>query len=245
MRKRFGGDFVNDCYGKNRYIPIEPDLRDAIARGIYLSYEHVTSKISAVKYALPEPNEGLEKLVGTELQALARVDPVRVLYNALVPFAVAAIEHFFSQSFKILLIYDDQAQEHLRQQSRKIGVQDVLSIRDGKRTIEDVVTGWYSFQNIASIHAAFNEWFGIDFWSLIRRRKRIGKRIPFLEQRLNQIIEFRHGLVHRFEVDLELRRQDLEQILGLVVALIDIFVDELEKRRGIPIRDLPPKNRSM
>jgi len=236
-RKKFGGEFINDWYGRNRYIPIESDRRDAVARGIYLSYEHVISKISAVKFALPNPNEGFEKLVGTKFETLATADPVRVLYNALVPFAVAAIEHFFSQSFKILLKYDEKAQERLRQQSRKIEIPDVLSIRDGKKTIEDVVADWYSFQRITSIHAAFNEWFGINFWNLLRRRKKIGKRMLLLEKRLNQLIEFRHGLVHRFELDLELRRKDLEEILELVVALIDIFVDELERRRKIPIRD--------
>lgn len=236
-RKKFGGDFTNDWYGKNRYIPIEPDQRDAVARGIYLSYEHVTSKIAAVKFALPGPHEGLEKLVGTELEALSIADPVRVLYNALVPFAVAAIEHFFSQCFKILLRYDEKAKERLLQQSRKMEIKDVLSIRDGNQTVEDFVAAWYSFQNIASIHAAFNDWFGINFWSLIRRRKKVGKRIPLLEKRLNQVIEFRHGLVHRFELDLEIRKQDIEDILELAVALIDIFVDDLEKRRGIKIRD--------
>lgn len=236
-RKKFGGEFVNDWHGKNRYIPIEPDRRDAVARGIYLSYENVMSKISCVKYALPDPTKSLEQLVGTKLQALAITDPVRVLYNALVPFAVAAIEHFFSQSFKILLKYDQKSQEHLRKQSRKIEIPDVILIRDGKKTIEDVVADWYSFQNIASIHAAFNEWFDINFWNLIRQRRKIRKRISFLEKQLNQLIEFRHGLVHRFELNLELRREDLEEIIEFVVALIDVFVDELEKRRGIPIRD--------
>ena len=36
---------------------------------------------------------------------------------------------------------------------------------------------WYSFQNIASIHTAFSDWFGIEFWKLLRRRRKIGKRI--------------------------------------------------------------------
>ena len=35
-RKQFGGCFINDSYGKNRYIPVPPDLRDSVARGIYL-----------------------------------------------------------------------------------------------------------------------------------------------------------------------------------------------------------------
>ena len=51
----------------------------------------------------------MQKLVGTKLEPLAQTDPTRVLYNALVPFVLAALEHFFSQAFRILLRYNDKA----------------------------------------------------------------------------------------------------------------------------------------
>ena len=236
-RRKFGGNFLNDWHGRNRYIPIERDRRDAVARGIYLCYENATGRLSAVRYALPKPIESFQKLMGTKLEGMAQADPTRVLYNALVPFAVAALEHFFSQSFKILLRFERGAQERLLQQSKKIDMTDVLAIRNGKKNIEDVVADWYSFQSISAIHAAFHEWFGIDFRGIIRRRKRIGTRLPFLERRLTELIEFRHGLVHRFEINMELQKEQIEEILDLVRALIDVFVEELEKRRGTPIRD--------
>ena len=93
----------------------------------------------------------------------SQLDPTRVLYNALVPFALAAVEHFFSQSFKILLKYDENAQMCLLKHQRKLEIGDVVAIRDGFKTLEDVVASWYSFQSIASIHAAYKEWLSIDF----------------------------------------------------------------------------------
>lgn len=236
-RKKFGGWFYNDWAGKNRYIQLAPDPRDAVARGIYLSYGLVTEKLSSLRFALPEPIEQLEKMVGTPLEPLATVDPTRVLYNALFPFAVAAIEHFFSQSFKIMLRHDPAAQAKLRAHNKKIEIPDVYAIRDGEKSIEDVVANWYSFQNIGSIHAAFNEWFGINFQSLIRRRKKVGKKLPVLERRLAALIDFRHGVVHRFALDHGLRRQDIVDTLDMVQVLIDVFVDDLEKRHRVPIRD--------
>ena len=237
-RRQFGGRFVNDSYGgTNRYIPITLDLRDPVARGIYISYERVREKVSAVRYALPKPQEGLERLVGTDLEALAKADPTRILYNALVPFALAAIEHFFSQAFKTLLKYDKGAQSRLLEHNRRLDIVDVVSIRDGSKTLEDVVASWYSFQSIARIHAAFKEWLDIDFWSILRRRRKIGRRLPLLERKLNQLISFRHGVVHRFDVDLELKREQIEEILDLVMVVIDEFVSHLEKARGTPIRD--------
>lgn len=202
-----------------------------------MSYELVTEKLTSLRFALPEPNEHLEKMVGTPLEALAKVDPTRVLYNALFPVAVAAIEHFFSQSFKIMLRHDSDAQAKLRSQNKKIEIPDVYAIRDGQKSIEDVVAEWYSFQSISSIHTAFKDWFGIDFQSLIRRRKKVGNKVPLLERRLASLIDFRHGIVHRFSLDHGLRKQDIVDTLDMVQVLIDVFVDDLEKRRGVPIRD--------
>lgn len=236
-RQRFGGWFDNDASGKNRYIRIEPDGRDAVARGIFLSYSHVSEQLSALRYALPNPNAQLEGLIGTKLAPLAAVDPTRVLYNALFPFAVAAIEHFFSQCFKIMLRYDADAQAKLAKQNKKVEMEDVYAIRDGTRTIEDVVAEWYSFQSVASIHSACIDWLGIDFRGLLRRRKKVGRKLPVLENRLQQMIEFRHGIVHRFSLDFGLRKPDIEETLETVQVLLDLFVEEVERRRAVPIRD--------
>lgn len=237
IRARYGGKFYNDWFGTNRYTKVDPDRRDAAARGIYLAYEYVSDSLRAVRFALPEPDGSLEKLSGTDLNALAAADPTRVLYNALVPFAVATLEHFFSRCFKILLHYDQKAQARLRQQTRKIDLPDVLAIQSGSKTVEDVVADWYSFQNIASIHSAFFDWFGIDVWKLLRRRRRIGKRFPVLEKRLDELIQVRHGIVHRLAIDRDLTRKQTEQLLDLALAIVDTLVDHLEATRGLPIRD--------
>ena len=118
-RGKFGGDFYNDWYGKNSYTCCESDGRDAVARGIYLAYTDISQNISAIQYGTPQPTEGLENLAGTNLAALAEIDPMRVLYNALVPFAVASLEGFFSRCFKILLRYEPEAEEKSSNRPRK------------------------------------------------------------------------------------------------------------------------------
>ena len=235
-RRKFGGSFVNDWYGKNRYTPLEPDPRDAVARGIYLSYEYVSNKISAVKYALPDPNESLEKLIGTNLESLSTVDPSLVLYNALVPFAVASLEHFFSTSFKILLRYDQKAQEKFLDSRRKIEIADVVAVQDSSKSWEEIVANWYSFQSIAGIHKAYRDWLGIDVWPILHKRKRLGSRLPKLESELDNLIKFRHGVVHRPDLDLELRKHKSEELFDLVMVVIDEFTGHLEMIRDIPIR---------
>lgn len=113
----------------------------------------------------------------------------------------------------------------------------MLAIEARTKTIEDVVADWYSFQNIASIHNAFSDWFGIDVWKLLRQRKKIGKRIPVLERRLDQLIKFRHSVIHGLSIDVEMRKQQIQEVLDLASAVIDVFVEHLEKKRRKPIRD--------
>lgn len=237
-RAEFGGKFYNDSYGINRYIIVEADPRDAASRGLYLIYEQLIENIQSVQSALPEPIESLEKLVGTKLEPLSTIDPVRVLYNALVPFAVAALEHFFSSCFKILLQYNPSAQQRLKEDSNtKVYTSDAMSIQAGEMTVEDTVVRRYSFQNINGIHRAFYEWHGIDIWHILRKKKKVGRRLQFLEVQLNELIDIRHGVVHRFSLNKELRKQDIEEILDLVLVSINSFVDYLEDTQGKIIRD--------
>ncbi len=242
-RMKFKGDFINDWHGKNRYIPEYPDKQDEVARGIYLLYEGVIRNIKAVKVALPDPM--LKKFKNSQLDSkfddtkwsnfIKSIDPTLVLYNALIPFAVAAVEHFFKQSFKILLKYDKQAQNHLTEQTQKVEMVDVIAISKGEKTLEDIIADRYSFQNISSIHKAFHEWFKIDFFGLIRKRKKIGKRIHILEKKFEEVINFRHGVTHEFRVNSDLSKEELQEMLQFAVVLIDIFVKEIKKRRGFPI----------
>jgi hypothetical protein len=189
-----------------------------------------------VRQAAPEPNAGFERLVGTKLEDMAMSDPTRVLYNALVPFALASLEYFFCCCFKILLHYDPKAQKKLQTHSHKVDLEEVIAIKNGTRTIEDLVADWYSFQSIANIHRAFSEWFGIDFWTILRKRKKLGSKIALLESCLNYIIAFRHGIIHRMEVDYRLTKSQFEDIFAATLAIIDAFTECIEERRGCSIK---------
>lgn len=228
-RRRFGGSFYNDWHGKNRYTPVPSEAKTPAGRGVYLVYNYVTWQVARVEVALPPS-------MPPELSP-AQYDPSRTLNNALLPFAVAAIEHFFGQAFRILMRYDEDAQTRLAEQSRKVELREVLAVAKGHKTVEDLVADCFSFQNLSSIHSAFREWLEIDFWSILRSRRRLGKRVAFLDDHLQRLIEHRHGLVHRFEFDHDIGHEEMVALLRTVIAIIDEFVDYLENVRGIKVRD--------
>ena len=152
------------------------------------------------------------------------------------PFAVAAVEHFLSRSFKVLLEFDPKTRERLLTRTRKVEMVEAVSIADGEMSIEDVVVGWYSVQNLDSIQKAFSEWLGIDFRATLRRRRRIGQRIVTLDAELARMIEARHGVIHRLHIDRELQKHGISELLDAAMAVIDAFVDHLESRRSMRIR---------
>lgn len=234
-RRAFGGTFTNDWYGTNHYTPTEHDPRTPAGRGIAAAYAFAEQQIKSVQFALPKPLS--DPPAGAPDAVLARYDPTRVLYNALVPFAVAILEYFFSQTFKVLLRYDQRAQAKLREQQRRVDVADLLAVAAQERRVEDVVASWYSFQSIASIHAAYKDWFNIDLRRLLRRRRKIGRQIRFLDDQLERIIQLRHGVVHRLELDLDISRDQIDAILEAALLLMQTMILFLERDSGIQIQD--------
>lgn len=240
-RRRFGGRFHNDWYGLDRYTVTSPDGRDAISRGMYLVYEQVKGNLKSVIFSLPEghkpPKEPKDAYGKKVAEFIGAADPVRVLYNALVPFAVASLEHFFGQTFRIFLAYDEMAKQKIALQTRKVEMTDLLAVRDGNKSVEDIIADWYSFQSIDSIHRAFSEWTTIDFWKILRTGKVPGDDLTMLADAFNKIIEFRHGIVHRYDIDRQLDCEQISTILKTAIAVIDEFTTHVEASRGFPVRD--------
>lgn len=236
-RRQFGGNFYNDWGGKNRHMTAPAETRDAPSRGLYLSYENVSNHISSVQYALPAETEGMKNLAGTPLAAMAQMDPSRVIYNAIVPFAVASLEGFFGDAFEILIEYDADAQAYLSKQSKKVEFEDVREISAGSKTIEDVIAGWYSFQNPASMQRAFSEWLDIDFRRILRNAVSPHNPEIALDEALESIVAMRHRVIHGLKLNLALDRDATLRVLDDTQAIIDAFVNHLETQRGLVVRE--------
>lgn len=239
-RKLYGGRFNNDWYGKNRYTKIVLDKRPPQGRGIFNAYVHVKNSLEKLALALPKEYEypkddslGIHRMV-------AQQQPTRVLFNALVPFLVSSIEHFFRQTFQILLRYDEKAKEKYESLHRKIEFSEVLKITNGEKTLEAHISNWYSFQNIDSINKAFKEWFDFDVWKAIKKRRKVKNSIVSLDKKITELIEFRHGVVHRYYMNLDLERKELEKLISTVSVLMDIFISELEAEMNILINTDTP-----
>src|SRR5579863_3070594 len=104
VRKVFGGSFYNDTFGRNRYTVVEKRKSIPASRGIHGVLGKLLAALDSLEYALPPKRDSVlltpkgtiteeEDTTGV-LRFSMRFEPDRVLYNALVPFLLATLEHF-------------------------------------------------------------------------------------------------------------------------------------------------------
>lgn len=237
-RKQFGGTIKGD-YGTNKYAPLWDDKSTPVSRGISRVYQHVKQELSAVKYALPEPSIDYPQPTGEKtddfLEFTKSLDPSRVIYNGLVPFAVAMFEYFFSQAFQVLIAYDTLALEKRENHKAKFEFSAILDIHRNKRSIEELIAENYTFQNLDQLNKAYKDWLDIDVRKIFFKKKRIGKSITFLENKISEIIQYRHGIVHHFAIDRSLTRDAYIHILDAISLAIEEFVLFIEMKYKIDI----------
>ena len=236
-RKKFGGDIYGD-YGKNRYIPLWKDHSTPISRGLSAVYEEAIQTIDQITFTIPNAlfkNPEAQKQNNKLNDLIKRHDPVRFLYNGLVPMAVSVFEFFFLQVFQILLKYDKKALKKIEEINYKVKFKDVLSISKNEKTIESIISETYNFQNIKNLNLAYKEWFGIDIRSILYKKKKIGNRFAVLENRMDEIIKFRHSVIHHFIFNNALNKSDLINIFDTVKSVITTVTDFFESKYKIKI----------
>jgi len=234
-RKKFGGTIQGD-YGTNRYAPLWRDDSTPISRGLSAAYEKVSDAISAVRYSLPDPAFSQPKLTDPKFaEFMGQMDPARVLYNGLVPFAVSMFEFFFAEAFEVLIAYDNDAQKKKKEYKQKVDFSVLVEITEKQRSVESVIASNYTFQNLNQLNKAYKDWLDIDVRKILFKKKRVGKSISFLENKIADIIKYRHGVVHGFEIDQNLDKEKYQDILTAIEKAIDEFLIHVEKKYKIKV----------
>ena len=232
-RKLFGGTLKGD-YGTNRYAPLWDDKSTPISRGISAIYSHIKQEIRAVKFALPETSlkqmQPVDNKIDDFIEYTQSLDPSRVIYNGLVPFAVSMFEYFFSQVFQVLIKYDTLALKKRQVHKQKLDFETLLEVEKKELTIENIIARNYTFQNLNQLNKAYKDWLDIDVRKILYKKKKIGNSVTFLENRISEIIEYRHGIIHHFAIDRSLTKEGYVHILEAIEKGIGEFILFVEKK---------------
>jgi len=240
-RKQFGGTFYNDGYGTNRYI----DLND------YPRFQPHEKAISNIRenaleklFQITNSVENYENPLSDHLQSinipalkdlLKTKDPSVTLYNSLIPFLVSVIEYFFGEIFIAIIRYDPVAKELIAKENFKIGISEVMKIENKVKSIEESVAENYNFQNLDSINKVYNKFVQIDIFSILSKRKKVNGKILRILNKLEDLINSRHNIIHNLEFNYEMTKNDYLAYVKTVEKMIEIIVDELENQRKLNI----------
>lgn len=236
-RKRFGGTIHGD-YGTNQYAPLWEDTSTPISRGISKVYRRVFQSMESIENALPD-EKILTDIEEEDEDDLIRItksfDPTRFIYNGLVPFLVAMFEYFFSEIFQILLKYDKRAKEKIHSYKQKIDFQLVLDVERKEKSIENIIAMNYTFQNMNQLNNAYKDWLDIDVKKILYKKKKLGNSVSFLENKISDIIQYRHGIVHHFQIDKNLRKKEFKIMIKTIELCVIEFSQFLERKYSFKI----------
>ncbi len=232
-RKRFGGTITSD-YGINKYAELWEDDSTPLSRGLSRIYVHILQTMYKMEISIPDNYLKLKddniETDKTMLKFMKEQDPARIIYNGLVPFLVSMFEYFFSETFQVLIKYDEFALKKKEEFNLKVNFQTLLELDRKERTIENIISMNYTFQNLDQLNKAYKEWLNIDVRKILYKKKKIGSSIKYLENRISDIIQYRHGIVHHFILDYSLDKKDFLNLLQTIKHCIEEFVIFLEQK---------------
>lgn len=182
-------------YGKNRYFQ-EGTLVKGAESGCYFAAERLYNNFSSLKYALSKYPDDTES-EKTIYQINGIQTPGMFNANVYSTYLCSLIEEYFRTTYIVLLKYSDRKEKIL---NVKFSPYDMVDISNGRKTVEEVFASMLSFQNIQKIcsnfHALDNK---LDIGQGLK--KPYHNRKKNLYEQINEILERRHGLVHRLELD--------------------------------------------
>ena len=103
------------------------------------------------------------------------------------------------------------------------------------KSIENIIAENYTFQNLNQLNKAYKDWLNIDVRKILYKKKRVGNSVSFLESRISDIIQYRHGIVHHFSIDRSLTKEGYIHILEAIEKGINEFIFFIERKYGFKV----------
>ncbi len=146
---------------------------------------------------------------------------VTLLSNIATTYISSIIENYFRQLYVSLLKYSDKKENIIS--SVRVNNYDLFEVSEKRMSIEDAVALSKSFQNIRKINSYFSEINKrIDIKGTLSKPYR--RRKETLYETINRVLEHRHSLVHRMNVDVGYKKADvLKDIDSVEVALTKVY----------------------
>jgi hypothetical protein len=198
LRGRFGGHWQSD-FGRNRYFTDDaPNIAGAECACLKAFHYFHASRIRASLFLSNQRFDDETWYPIKNLTIIDAMNPKLVATNVIVPFLVSAIEEYFRATYVALLRFSEKRSNIFK--NAKITEAELIAIGQGHMTVEQAVARWRSFQDMRRITESFGELDKrINVHAVLS--KPYNRRKESLYQTFERLIEMRHALIHRAELD--------------------------------------------
>ncbi len=138
-------------------------------------------------------------------------------YNVMVPFYVSILEEYLRSTYVALLKYSNCKTRIIKNASGKLTVDDIADISNGVATLEEMISRHLSFQNIKAICTNFNE-LDVNIERVFSENVRRNTKLAIL---LSKVIEQRHRVIHRGEMNLAYKADDARRDLKYISYAVE------------------------
>ena len=233
LRRRFGGSFISD-EGKNRYFikkyrQDSPAERGCFAAHFRLGNEFASLRSLLLKYPDTDPSDKALEYMGLSSNA-------SLLANISLTYASSIIENYFRDLYIALLKYSEKKEKIIS--NTRFNNFDLFQVSEKKASIEQAVAFSKSFQNIHKINTHFKELDSrIDIYGILSKPYRNRKETLF--QTINRVLEHRHALVHRLNVEMQYKQQEaLKDIQSIEMAFDNIYEHICSVNNWPPLKEV-------
>lgn len=226
-RRKFGGNIIGD-YGKNRYATLWEDESTPMSRGYTWVLKMAHDNLSMMSVSLPKERDVHPDMDEVTRNFLESLEPLRVIYNGLIPFLISILEFYLKNILIISLKYDVSANEKVK-----------LYMQENNLTQEEAINkiaNGISFQDLKNVKKAFKKWLGMDIKPLLVESEGVAG--ISLWSQLNALIKYRHDVIHEMGVDRSLSRGKFLEWLEVVDKTLKVLLEEFSLKYKMDMQSI-------
>jgi hypothetical protein len=217
LRRTFGGTFRTD-EGKGRYMRAEGEPLPAPASGCFLAFSRFGGNLIKASVYLRSRDFPNHPLHVHKDDPMPDYNPRVLANNMLVPFLVAASEEYFKSTWVAITRYSANRKAIFK--NFRLQGNQLLTVADGLRSIEEQIAETLSFQKLSSVCNNFKLVDAkLDINGALRRPYR--RRAVSLFESIERMVESRHDLIHRAILDVTLTEDRIQDLIYDLEAAVE------------------------
>jgi hypothetical protein len=232
LKKRFGGSVYNGETGKYCYLRNDIPKLSYPEKRCGLAYNRMKENIGRIKLVARETPAETKPILGFDILSF---NENVIINNLLVPFLVSSLEDFLRSFFISYLESQSDVLELVYEQKGKLEYATVRDLLQGKVTLAECEANSYSFQNLSSANSAFQQYVKVSLYNIWNRRKKYDGRFYKVLEVLQELLSFRHRIVHEAYIKSNLNKNDVVRYTKFVEYAGELLAQYLEENRKFRI----------